>query len=66
MWVITVDSNKCQGDGDCVDICPSSILSLAETGGKKVAVVQGSADDCLGCMSCTTTCTNDAITVVDA
>lgn len=59
MYVITIDPEKCQGDGDCVEVCPVSILGLVE--GK--AVVTGDPNECLGCESCVSTCPNGAITV---
>ncbi len=65
MWVITIDPDKCQGDGDCGETCAVTILSTAEVNGKKIAVVQGNPDDCLGCMSCVTTCQHEAISVVE-
>lgn len=63
MWVITIDPETCQGDGECGDICPVQILSVAEVDRKKMATVSGNPDDCIGCMSCVTTCENSAITV---
>jgi NAD-dependent dihydropyrimidine dehydrogenase PreA subunit len=59
MYVVTIDPEKCQGDGECVDVCPVSILSLAD--GK--AVVSGDMSECLGCESCVSTCPHGAITV---
>lgn len=66
MWKITFDSQKCEGDGDCVDACPVTILSLGEVDNKKTAILSGKEEDCLGCMACTTTCQNDAIAVLEA
>lgn len=66
MWKITFDSEKCEGDGDCVDACPVMILSLSEVDTKKKASLSGSEDDCLGCMACTTACQTDAIAVLEA
>ncbi len=65
MWKITFDSQKCEGDGDCVDACPVMILSLGEVDNKKTAILSGKEEDCLGCMACTTTCQNDAIAVLE-
>ncbi len=65
MWVITIDRDKCEGEGDCVNICPVGILSVEEVDGKNVSVVSGSPDDCIGCMSCVTECKQEAITVVE-
>ncbi len=65
MYVITIDVEKCQACGDCVDTCPSEMLALAEEGGKKYAMMKGSVDDCLGCFSCQETCEEGAITVTE-
>ncbi len=65
MWKITIDTNKCEGEGDCVDYCPFAILSLEALDAKKVAVLSGQEDDCSGCMACTTVCPSGAIEVAD-
>ena len=65
MYIITIDPDKCEGDGDCNAVCPVTILALAEVNGKKITIVQGSPDDCMGCDSCVTTCTHEAITVTE-
>jgi NAD-dependent dihydropyrimidine dehydrogenase PreA subunit len=65
MWVITIDTAKCEGDGDCANICPVTILAVQELDGKQVSQVTGSPDDCIGCMSCVTECKQEAITVVE-
>lgn len=59
MYIITIDTTKCQGEGDCVDTCPSSLFSLVD--GK--AQVTGDLNECLGCESCVTTCPGEAITL---
>jgi NAD-dependent dihydropyrimidine dehydrogenase PreA subunit len=59
MYSITIDTNKCEGDGDCVESCPVTILAVVDN----KAVVKGDPNECLGCMACTTTCTNEAIAV---
>lgn len=66
MWKVTIDTTKCEGDGDCVDMCPVMILSLNEVGDKKTAFLSGKEEDCLGCMACTTACHTEAIAVYDA
>jgi NAD-dependent dihydropyrimidine dehydrogenase PreA subunit len=59
MYSILIDTTKCEGDGDCVESCPVTILAVVDS----KAVVKGDPNECLGCMACTTTCTNEAITV---
>lgn len=55
---VTVDTDKCTGDGECVDICPVEVYELQE--GKAVAV---NAEECIGCQSCVGVCPSDALTV---
>lgn len=66
MYVITIDSTKCAGDGVCVDICPVSVLSVNDIDGKKIAVVSGDPEECLGCTSCVVECEHQAIEVTEA
>lgn len=55
---VTVDVDKCTGDGECVDICPVEVYELQE--GKAVPV---NAEECIGCQSCVGVCPSDALTV---
>lgn len=57
-YKITVDVEKCTGDGECVDVCPVEVFELQD--GKAVAVNE---EECLGCESCVEVCEADAITV---
>jgi NAD-dependent dihydropyrimidine dehydrogenase PreA subunit len=59
-YKITVDSNKCKGDGECVDTCPVGVYELQK--GKAIPV---NADECLGCESCVEVCPVSAITVAE-
>ncbi len=60
MFVVTVDTEKCVGDGNCVDVCPVGVYELQDN---KAVVVNG--DECLGCESCLEVCETGAITVTE-
>ena len=55
---IEIDLDKCEGCGDCVEICPGEVLELNEE--EKAEVVD--LDACTECCSCVETCPNEAIT----
>ena len=57
-YKITVDTAKCVGDGECVDVCPVEVYELRD--GKAVPVNMA---ECLGCESCVEVCDQDAIVV---
>ena len=59
MYVITIDEDKCEGDGECVSTCPVEMFELRD--GK--AAIVASMDDCLGCESCVSVCPSGAITL---
>jgi len=63
MYIITIDTDLCQGDGECVESCPADILKLQTVDGKSVAAVIGNLDECLGCEACITVCETGAITL---
>lgn len=65
MYVVAVDTEKCQACGDCVDNCPSELIVLAEENGKQYAMFTGNPDDCIGCLSCESVCDEGAITVTE-
>ncbi len=58
MFVPTVDKNKCEGCGECVEVCPVEVLELED----EKAVV-ANEEECLGCESCVEVCEQEAITV---
>jgi len=60
MYIVTIDENTCNGDGECVETCPASVLELQN--GKAVVV---NPDDCLGCESCVSVCPTGSITVTE-
>jgi NAD-dependent dihydropyrimidine dehydrogenase PreA subunit len=59
-WQVTVDVDKCVGDGECVDVCPVEVFELVD--GKADPV---NMEECLGCESCVEVCETEAITVVE-
>ncbi|MDR2503587.1 MAG: 4Fe-4S binding protein [Deltaproteobacteria bacterium] len=58
---VQVDVDKCNGDGECVDMCPVSVYEMQS--GKSSPV---NAGDCLGCESCVEACPTGAITIEEA
>jgi len=57
-WNVTVDTDKCTGDGECVDICPVEVYEIQD--GKANPV---NAEECLGCESCIEVCESNAIVI---
>jgi len=57
-WTVTVDTDKCNGCGECVDVCPVEVFELQD--GKCAATNE---EECLGCESCVEVCEASAITV---
>ena len=58
MYLVQVDRDKCEGCGECVEACPSSVLEMVD--GKAQV---GNIEDCLGCESCVSVCPSGAVTV---
>ncbi len=58
MYQIIIDLEKCQGCGECVDICPMDVLEMQDD---KAVVVD--LDECAGCLSCVESCPEEAIEV---
>lgn len=58
MWIVTVDNEKCTGEGKCADICPVEVFKVEDG---KCVVIHG--DLCEGCESCLAECPNEAITL---
>ncbi|MEW5871862.1 MAG: 4Fe-4S dicluster domain-containing protein [Chloroflexota bacterium] len=65
MYLVTIDTEKCQGCGDCVENCAVQMLSLVEEDGRMVATFEGDPSECLGCLSCEESCEEGAITVTE-
>ena len=64
MYIVTVDTDKCEACGDCVDTCPNESFVLVEEGGRQYAQYTGD-DDCIGCESCVAVCPTEAITLTE-
>ncbi|MEW6442167.1 MAG: 4Fe-4S dicluster domain-containing protein [bacterium] len=60
MYEIKIDKEKCTGCGECVDICPSSVLELVDAKCEPTNI-----DDCVGCESCVETCPDSLIKVTE-
>lgn len=56
MITIVVDPDKCDGCGECVDICPAEVYVIEE--GIAVPV---NIDECTECCSCVEVCPTEAI-----
>ena len=63
MYVIKVDPAKCTGDGECVEACPSYLLTMKDDYGKQVAVFTDPNEDCLACEACVSICPAEALTL---
>ncbi len=61
MYIITIDEDKCEGDAECVNVCPVELFELKD--GKSLLV--GNIDECLGCESCVSVCTSGALTLTE-
>jgi NAD-dependent dihydropyrimidine dehydrogenase PreA subunit len=65
MYIVNIDIDKCEGCGDCVEVCPVELLELVEEDGKKYASFIGDANDGIGCMASEEECPDGAITVTE-
>lgn len=57
-WKVLVDTGKCTGCGECVDVCPVEVYEMEN--GKSSPV---NAGECIGCETCVEVCEFNAITV---
>ena len=53
---IKIDTDKCDGCGECVDICPSDVYEI-----KNDISVVINPDECIECCSCVEVCPLEAI-----
>jgi NAD-dependent dihydropyrimidine dehydrogenase PreA subunit len=65
MFIVTIDIDKCEACGDCVDNCPEQMIAIIEEDGKKYAMFTGDPDACSGCLSCEASCEKGAVTVTE-
>lgn len=59
MDLITVDREKCNNDGICVDVCPLSLLVMSGEGGPEVR--KDLDQMCIGCGHCVAACPEGAL-----
>lgn len=55
---VTVDTDKCVGCAQCVDVCPVGVYEMKDEKSDPV-----NADECVGCESCVEVCEGHCITV---
>jgi NAD-dependent dihydropyrimidine dehydrogenase PreA subunit len=58
MFLPSIDDDKCENCGECIDVCPAEVIEEDDSM-TKVA----NPADCLGCESCVSVCPTEAITV---
>jgi NAD-dependent dihydropyrimidine dehydrogenase PreA subunit len=56
---VTIDSARCTGCGDCVDVCPRGAISIQE----RLAVIEQNL--CSACLACVPVCEAEAIVVTE-
>ena len=58
---VSVDTEKCVGCGECVDVCPVEVYEI-----KDCKSSPENYEECLGCESCVEVCESNAITVEES
>jgi NAD-dependent dihydropyrimidine dehydrogenase PreA subunit len=58
---IIIDTNKCNGDGICVDTCPVNVYELDAKSGKAKVI---NLEDCIECLACEENCPEGAIKII--
>lgn len=58
MWEPTVDKEKCNGCGECVEGCPGEVYELIDSKATPV-----NKEECHGCHTCEELCETGAITI---
>jgi len=73
-YIVTINVETCEGEGDCVNNCPVEILSLiarppdipapdTATDPTKMATVSGDPAECTGCLACVEVCPSESTMV---
>jgi len=60
VYLIKVDSLKCNGCGQCVEFCPVDVFEI-----DKEKSIPLRPQNCLGCDTCVAVCENEAIIVTE-
>jgi NAD-dependent dihydropyrimidine dehydrogenase PreA subunit len=60
VYLIKVDSLKCNGCGQCIEFCPVDVFEITE--GKSLPL---RPQNCLGCGTCVAVCKTEAIIVTE-
>ena len=65
MAKITIDLTKCDGEGQCVAVCPSNVYTIKENPeyDNQLKAEATRPEDCILCMACVSACPTKAITV---
>ena len=58
---LELDSAKCTGCGQCVEVCPHAVFAIQRTNGRKAQVRD--RDSCMECGACAKNCAAQAVTV---
>ncbi len=58
MYLVQVNTEKCEGCEECVNNCPVSVFDIVD--GKATAARAG---DCEGCETCVSVCSSGAVTL---
>ncbi|MCL5290822.1 MAG: indolepyruvate ferredoxin oxidoreductase subunit alpha [Bacillota bacterium] len=61
MFMVSINPDKCEGCGSCVDPCPAKILGMSDD----KAEVTGDAAECMGCETCVEICPSGAFTLME-